>query len=81
MVIDSDEAYALADELSALTGESITASVMVALRERLARERQAREHGARRAGAEALGRALRAHAGPGIPVNHCWADRSAPRPG
>lgn len=40
--IKSDEADALARELSAVTGESLTAAVTEALRERLERERRSR---------------------------------------
>lgn len=40
--IDSDEADALARELAALTGESLTTAVIESLRERLARERRGR---------------------------------------
>ena len=45
--IKSEDAYALASELSALTGESLTTVVTQALRERLDRERRAREVDAR----------------------------------
>ena len=41
--IKSDDAYALAAALSALTGESLTAAVTAALRERLEREHKARD--------------------------------------
>ena len=44
--IKNDEAHKLATELAALTGESLTSAVTLALRERLARER--RRHGADR---------------------------------
>jgi antitoxin VapB len=40
--IKNDEAHKLATELANLTGESLTAAVTVALRERLARERRRR---------------------------------------
>lgn len=40
--IESDEAYRLATELSRLTGESLTAVVTTALRERLVCERRRR---------------------------------------
>ncbi len=42
MNIKSEEAHRLARELAALTGESVTAAVTVALRERLAHVREAR---------------------------------------
>jgi antitoxin VapB len=40
--IKNDEAYGLAAELAQLTGESLTAAVTLALRQRLARERRRR---------------------------------------
>jgi antitoxin VapB len=40
--IKNDEAHKLATELADLTGESLTAAVTLALRERLARERRRR---------------------------------------
>ncbi|MES2194572.1 MAG: type II toxin-antitoxin system VapB family antitoxin [Pseudomonadota bacterium] len=40
--IKSDEAHKLATELAGLAGESLTAAVTLALRERLARERRRR---------------------------------------
>ena len=64
--IKSDDAYQLASELTALTGESLTAAVTVALRERLERQLQARMSGERDAAelAEqllAIGRHCAAH--------------------
>jgi antitoxin VapB len=41
--IKNDEARKLATELAGLTGESLTAAVTLALRERLARERRRRQ--------------------------------------
>ena len=43
--IKNDEAHKLATELAGLTGESLTAAVTLALRERLARERRRRRPG------------------------------------
>jgi antitoxin VapB len=40
--IKSDDAYALASELATLTGESLTAAVTEAIRQRLERERRPR---------------------------------------
>ncbi len=40
--IKNDEAHRLATELAGLTGESLTAAVTLALRERLAREQRRR---------------------------------------
>jgi hypothetical protein len=73
LILD-EKATALARRLSALTGESVSTVVLIALRERLSRVRAARQ-------VEAscdLGRALRASAGPGIPVNHCWGEDVEP---
>ena len=67
-MFENEEAYTLARELSALTGEGPADAVIVALREHLRSKR--RQVWADRT--EALGRALRASNGPGIPVNHCW---------
>jgi antitoxin VapB len=41
--IKNDEAHKLASELTKLTGESLTAAVTLALRERLVRERRRRQ--------------------------------------
>ena len=45
--IKSEDGYRLATELSVLTGESLTAAVTEALRERLERERRARDRAAK----------------------------------
>ncbi|HUY47652.1 MAG TPA: type II toxin-antitoxin system VapB family antitoxin [Streptosporangiaceae bacterium] len=60
--IKSDDAYRLASELASLTGESLTAAVTAALRERLERERRERgeEQAARRARIAALAAEIRA---------------------
>ena len=44
--VKTDEAYRLASDLAQLTGESLTAAVTEALRERLERERQKRDSAA-----------------------------------
>lgn len=59
--IKSDDAYALAAELAALTGESLTAAVTHALRERLERERAARDAGARATAMLEAAAEIRAH--------------------
>jgi antitoxin VapB len=59
--IQSDDACALATELTALTGESLTAAVTEALRERLERQRRAREKAERVERIMALAREIRAH--------------------
>jgi antitoxin VapB len=43
--IKHSQAHRLAKELAAITGETLTEAVTIALRERLARERAAREEG------------------------------------
>ena len=68
--IKNEDAYALASQLAALTGESLTAAVTMALRERLAREQSTRNRSeaSRQALIEevlALGRELRNHVQPG----------------
>lgn len=73
LILD-EKATALARRLSALTGESIPTVVLRALDELLARVEAARRLDA----SCNLGRALRAGAGPGIPVNHCWGENDAP---
>ncbi len=57
LVIDNEDARRLASALTALTGESLTASIVAALQERLAREQDAR----RRQSARHLGRAIAAN--------------------
>ncbi len=73
LILD-ENATALARRLSALTGESVSTVVLVALRERLSRVLAERQIEA----SCDLGRALRASAGPGIPVNHCWSEDDEP---
>ncbi|MBS0560476.1 MAG: type II toxin-antitoxin system VapB family antitoxin [Proteobacteria bacterium] len=58
LVIDSEDAARLAAALSRLTGESLTASVVGALNERLARAEQARDA----QDARSLARAIRINA-------------------
>ncbi len=57
LVIDSEDAVRLASALTALTGESLTASLVAALNERLAREQAAR----RRQATHSLSRAIAAN--------------------
>jgi antitoxin VapB len=57
--IKSEDAYRLATELSALTGESLTACVTEALRERLEREARSRDRAARLARLSALAAEIR----------------------
>ena len=62
--IKSDDAYAMASELAELTGESLTAAVTTAIRERLERERKARDREERWKDVERLCTELRAHLQP-----------------
>lgn len=62
--IKSDEAWRLATELAALTGESLTAAVIAALREKLAREHHARDRAQREILLRALVGEIRAHLRP-----------------
>ena len=54
--IKSDEAHRLASELAGMTGESLTAVVTGALRERLERERRGRNRAGTAASLLALGK-------------------------
>jgi hypothetical protein len=74
LILD-EKATAVARRLSALTGENVSTVVLRALREHLSRVQTARLLEA----SSDLGRALRAGAGPGIPVNHCWGEDHEPR--
>ncbi len=56
LTIGSEEARHLAEELAALTGESVSAVVTVALRERLNRERRRRSRSGVADGLMELGR-------------------------
>ena len=58
--IKSEDGYRLATELSDLTGESLTAAVTEALRERLEREQRLRDRAARLARLAALAAEIRA---------------------
>jgi antitoxin VapB len=64
--IKSDEAWRLATDLAALTGESLTAAVIEALRERFSRESQARDRAGREARLRGLAAEIRSHFRPGI---------------
>ncbi len=57
--IKSEDGYRLAKALSALTGESLTAAVTEALRERLDREQRARDRAVRLARLETLAAEIR----------------------
>ena len=75
--IKSDEAYRMASQLAALTGESLTAAVTEALRERLERqngEREARERdkAALRAHLMEIAADIRANMDDGVSSDHGW---------
>ncbi len=71
--IKSEDAYRLASELSELTGESLTAAVTEAVRERLARERATRGREARLARIRAIAAEIRAGMGTPLPTSdHGW---------
>jgi antitoxin VapB len=72
--IKSEDAYRLASELAALTGESLTAAVTAALHERLERER--RERDIERAGRLARIAALAAEIRASIPGPVSSADHN-----
>ncbi len=57
--IKSEDGYRLATELSVLTGESMTAAVTEALRERLEREHRLRDRAARLIRLQALAAEIR----------------------
>ena len=57
--IKSEDGYRLATELSVLTGESLTAAVTEALRERLEREQRLRDRAVKLARLQALAAEIR----------------------
>lgn len=70
--IKSDDAYRLASELASLTGESLTAAVTTALRERLERQRRARDKAALRERLVELATEIRAHMREPVSSDHSW---------
>jgi antitoxin VapB len=80
--IKSDDAYLLASKLAELTGESLTAAVTEALRERLSRETRVRERDDRMARVRAITADIRSHLRHPLPSsNHDWLydDKGLPR--
>lgn len=80
--IKSDDAYQLASKLAELTGESLTAAVTEALRERLSRETRVRERDDRMARVRAITADIRSHLRHPLPSsNHDWLydDKGLPR--
>ncbi len=70
--IKSEDAYRLATDLAALTGESLTAAVTAALRERLERERRGRDLATRRRRLVELAGEIRAHMREPVSSDHGW---------
>ena len=71
--IKSEDAYRLASELAELTGESLTAAVTTALRERLEREQAARNREARMARVRAITADIRRNLQHPLPTSdHSW---------
>ena len=71
--IKSDDAYRLASELASLTGESLTAAVTAALRERLEREQRARDLETRLAKLREITADIRRYLDqPGASSDHSW---------
>jgi antitoxin VapB len=70
--IKSDDAYRLAADLAALTGESLTAAVTAALRERLERARRGRDLDERKRRLRALAAEIRAHMSEPVSSDHGW---------
>lgn len=70
--IKSDHAYAVASELSELTGESLTNAVTVALEERLEREKRARDRETRIQRIRMFAAEIKAHMDPDATSDHSW---------
>jgi|HubBroStandDraft_6_1064221.scaffolds.fasta_scaffold2946938_2 antitoxin VapB len=71
--IKSEDAYRLASELAELTGESLTAAVTTALRERLERERTERNRETRIRRVRAITADIRHHMEHPLPSSdHSW---------
>jgi antitoxin VapB len=70
--IKSDDAYALASELAALTGESLTTAVTEAIRQRLDRERASRAKEDKVKRMLALATEMRAHIREPASSDHSW---------
>ncbi len=70
--VKSEDAYRLASRLAELTGESLTAAVTTALRERLAREEQARDREERKRRIRAIAADIRAGLPADMTSDHSW---------
>jgi len=71
--IKSDDAYRMASRLAELTGESLTAAVTTALRERLEREEQARDREERKRRIRDIAADIRRHMKHPLPTSdHGW---------
>jgi hypothetical protein len=81
LVIDSEDAIRLATALAALTGESLTASLVAALGERLERKKAARQRQSEHSLSRAIAANLRQETLhlPRVPV-HGWCQMAAGGP-
>ncbi len=70
--IKSDHAYAVANKLSELTGQSLTTVVTLALDQLLERESQSRDKAARLARLRELADQIAARMEPGMTSDHSW---------
>ncbi len=79
--IKSEDGYRLATELSDLTGESLTAAVTAALRERLSREQRVRDRALRIGRLSALAAEIRAslRLAPGATHSYLYDESGRPR--
>jgi antitoxin VapB len=77
--IKSEDGYRLATELSVLTGESLTAAVTTALREKLDRETRARDRSAKLARLAAIAADIRASLRPAAGAGFLYDDTGRPR--
>ena len=80
--IKSDDAYQLASRLAELTGESLTAAVTEALRQRLQAETRARDRAERMVRVREITADIRRHLREPLPSsNHDWLydDKGLPR--
>lgn len=70
--IKSNDAYRMASRLAELTGESLTAAVTTALRERLEREEQSRDREERKRRIREIALEIRAHLPADMTSDHSW---------
>ncbi len=77
--IKTDEAYRLAAELAALTGESLTAAVTAALRERLGNARRERDRALLRLRLASIAAEIRASLKPATALDQLYDASGLPR--